>query len=84
MPGNPRANASTTNGATSAERTYRMTVDLGEELHRALRVRVAIDPDVPDAMTFVRSLLAEALADEIALTKGIDKKRRARLGPTPS
>jgi hypothetical protein len=43
-----------------------------------------IDPDVPDAMTFVRSVLADALAEEIALTKGVDKKRRARLGTTPA
>ena len=68
---NPKARAdadgTAAEGAETVERTYRITVDLPEELYRALRVRVAVDPDVPDAMTFVRTLLAESLADEIAL-----------------
>jgi Arc/MetJ-type ribon-helix-helix transcriptional regulator len=79
---NPKARAdagrSAVDGAKAVERTYRITVDLPEELHRALRVRVAIDAEVPDAMSFVRSLLAEALAEEVALANGLDKKRQAR------
>jgi hypothetical protein len=72
------ADGSAVDGTEAVERTYRITVDLPEELHRALRVRVAIDPEVPDAMSFVRSLLAEALAEEVALANGLDKRRRTR------
>jgi hypothetical protein len=55
-----------------------MTLDLGEELHRALRVRVALDPEVPDAQSYIRGLLLVDLADEITLARLHQEKRRSR------
>lgn len=51
----------------AAERKVRITVDLPESLHRALRIRVA--KDGIDAQRFIRAQLEQLLADEVeALT----------------
>jgi hypothetical protein len=54
--GNPAAN-----GDVGIERKVRITVDLPESLHRALRVRVANEGT--DAQTLIRRLLTVELQD---------------------
>lgn len=51
------------NGAVGVERKVRITLDLPESLHRALRIRVLREGQ--DAQTFLRGHLEEILAPEL-------------------
>jgi hypothetical protein len=50
-------------GTTAIERKVRITVDLPESLHKALRIRVARDG--LDAQSFIRRYLEESLSAEL-------------------